>query len=140
MVQGVNPNANVIQGQKGPQATGSDAFKDLNLDTFIQLLVSELQNQDPMNPMDNAQILNQVSQIRAIESNTRLTDTLGSVLRGQNVATASSLLGKKISGLTDKGDKVQGVVDRVTVADDTTTVHVGTSEVSLKNIGEILPQ
>ena len=140
MVQGVNPNANVIQGQKGPQATGSDAFKDLNLDTFIQLLVSEMQNQDPMNPMDNAQILNQVSQIRAIESNTRLTDTLGSVLRGQNVATASSLLGKKISGLTDQGDKVQGVVDRVTVANDKTTVHVGADEVSLKNIGEILPQ
>jgi flagellar basal-body rod modification protein FlgD len=140
MVQGVNSNTNAIQGQKGPQAQNSDAFKDLNLDTFIQLLVSELQNQDPMNPMDNAQILNQVSQIRAIESNTRLTDTLDSVLRGQNVSTASSLLGKKISGLTDQGDKVQGIVDRVTVADGATTLHVGGNQVSLKNIGEILPQ
>src|SRR3989304_1085063 len=94
-------NLNAIRGQQGPQAKNHDAFQELNLDTFIQLLVSEMQNQDPMNPMSNTEILQQISQIRAIESSTRLNSTLEAVMLGQNVATASTLLGRSISGLTD---------------------------------------
>ena len=54
--------------------------------------MAELQNQDPMEPMKNSELLQQVSQIRAIQSNDRLTDTLESVSLGQNLATAGNLL------------------------------------------------
>jgi len=131
---------NAVQGQQGAQAPNYDAFQDLNLDTFIKLLVAELQNQDPMSPMDNAQILQQVSQIRAIESSTRLTTTLEAVLLGQNMSTASSLLGRTISGLDDASNKVTGKVDRVSVTEGEAKLHVGNSTISLKNIGEILPE
>jgi flagellar basal-body rod modification protein FlgD len=131
---------NAVQGQQGAQAPNHDAFQDLNLDTFIKLLVAELQNQDPMSPMDNAQILQQVSQIRAIESSTRLTTTLEAVLLGQNMSTASSLLGRTISGLDDASNKVTGKVDRVSVTEGEARLHVGNSTISLKNIGEILPE
>jgi len=131
---------NAVQGQQGAQAPNHDAFQDLNLDTFIKLLVTELQNQDPMSPMDNAQILQQVSQIRAIESNTRLTSTLEAVLLGQNVSTASSLLGRTISGLDDGSNPVTGKVDKVSVAEGKATLHVGDKTVSLKNVGEIFPE
>ncbi|MGQ9575381.1 MAG: flagellar hook assembly protein FlgD [Thermoguttaceae bacterium] len=128
-----------ISGLRGPQAPNHDAFKDLNLDTFIQLLVAELQNQDPLSPMSNTEILQQVSQIRAIESNARLTSTLEAVLLGQNVATASSLLGRTVTGLSDESGKVTGKVDRVTIADGVTKLHVGDNTLSLKNVSEILP-
>ena len=130
-----------VQGQRGPQAPNHDAFQDLNLDTFIQLLVAELQNQDPMSPMSNTEILQQISQIRAIESNTRLTTTLESVLLGQNVSTASSLLGRTISGLTDgeNGEMVTGKVEKVTVADGVAKLSVGGQTISLKNVEAILP-
>jgi flagellar basal-body rod modification protein FlgD len=132
---------NAVQGQSGAQAPNHDAFQDLNLDTFIQLLVAELQNQDPMSPMSNTEILQQVSQIRAIESNTRLTSTLDSVLLGQNVSTAGSLLGRTITGLTDgdNAEKVTGKVDKVTIADGTAKLQVGDKTISLKNVAEILP-
>jgi len=131
---------NAIQGQQGPQAANHDAFEDLNLDTFIKLLVTELQSQDPMKPMENSEILQQVSQIRAIESNTRLTSTLEAVVLGQNMATASSLLGRTIGGLDDQSNPVQGKVDRVSVADGVARLHVGERTVSLKNVAEILPE
>jgi flagellar basal-body rod modification protein FlgD len=129
-----------VQGQQGAQAPNYDAFQDLNLDTFIQLLVTELQNQDPLNPMDNAEILQQVSQIRAIEANTRLTSTLEAVLLGQNVSTASSLLGRTISGLDDSSSPVTGKVDKVSVAQGKATLHIGDKTVSLNNVSEILPE
>ncbi len=131
---------NAIQGQQGSQAPNHDAFQNLNLDTFLKLLITELQSQDPMKPMENSEILQQVSQIRAIESNTRLTSTLESVALGQNMATASNLLGRTISGLDDQSNRVQGKVDRVSVADGAARLHVGDQTVPLKNVAEILPE
>jgi len=129
-----------IVGAQGQQATtGHDAFNDLNLDAFIKMLVAELQNQDPLNPMNNTEILQQVSQIRAIESNQRLTETLQSVMLGQNVNTASSLLGRTITGLTDDSKKITGVVDRVSIEDNVPRLHLGDQSIQLKNVAEILP-
>lgn len=118
--------------------SSNSLLNDVNLDDFLKLLIAELQNQDPMSPMDNNQILQQVSQIREIESNSRLTETLESVQLGQAMATASSLIGQYITALTADGEKVSGQVDRVSVVDGQPKLMVGDYEVDLDNIGEIL--
>lgn len=129
-----------VTGQQSQQATvGTDAFSDVNLDDFLRLLVAELANQDPLNPMENSQILQQISQMREIESSERLSTTLQSVLLGQNLATANSLLGRNILGLDDEGQYITGTVDRVTIEDEKVKAHVGDHVVSLKNVAEILP-
>lgn len=120
--------------------TGTNAFDSLNLDTFIKLMVAELQNQDPLNPMDNSEILQQVSQIRSIQSNQKLTDTLSAVLLGQNVSTGSSLIGRTIAGLNQDSKPITGQVDSVSIADGKTLLHVGQDEVELKNVSELMPQ
>ncbi len=128
-------------GQTGAQnPTGQDAFRNLDMDEFLKMMIVELQNQDPLNPMDNQQILQQISQIREIESNLRMTDTLDSVLVGQNLASAVALLGKLIVGLSDAGQKVTGVVERVSMAEGKVKLHVGESTVSLKNIEQIMSE
>ncbi|MCL4191005.1 MAG: flagellar biosynthesis protein FlgD [Thermoguttaceae bacterium] len=118
--------------------SSNSLLNDVNLDDFLKLLIAELQNQDPMSPMDNNQILQQVSQIREIESNSRLTETLESVQLGQAMATASSLIGQYITALTAEGERVSGPVDRVSVIDGQPKLKVGAYEVDLDNIGEIL--
>jgi flagellar basal-body rod modification protein FlgD len=89
--------------QTGP-STANDAWGDVSLESFIKLLVVELQNQDPMDPMNNQEILGQMSQIREIESNQRLTETLGSMMLGQTVSTAAALLGQTVSALSDDAE------------------------------------
>ncbi|HJN07151.1 MAG TPA: flagellar hook capping FlgD N-terminal domain-containing protein [Pirellulaceae bacterium] len=120
-------------------------LRELNLDHFLKLMVTELQNQDPLDPMDNSEILAQISQIRSISATDQLSETLGSVLLGQNMATASGLIGKRINALSDGADPVDGVVDRVTVVVDENNggsrslrVHVGEHDVRLDNIREII--
>jgi len=88
--------------------TGTNAFDSLNVQDFINMLVAELQNQDPTQPVDNSEILNEVSQIRSIESNDQLTTTLQSVLLGQNVATGGSLINQTITGTDAAGNSVGG--------------------------------
>ena len=121
-------------------STASDSWSNVDLDDFVGLLVTELQNQDPLEPMKNEAILQQISQIREIESTRRLTETLESVLLGQSVVTASNLLEKNIVGLSDLSETVTGRVDRVSIADGLVKLHIGEHTINLQNIGEILPE
>ena len=89
--------------------------------------------------MDNSQILQQVSQIKAIESNQRLSDTLTSMQTQQDLVAASTLLQKTITGLTDSGKTVTGLVDKVSVDTSGVKVCVGTDTISLTNISEVDP-
>jgi len=121
-------------------------LEDLDIDEFLKLMITELTNQDPLNPMDNAQLVEQIGQIRNISATTKLSDTLDSVLTGQSLTTASSLIGKSVTALNEKNENVAGVVDRVSVEVDendnskrTFRVHIGDDRVDLKNVREIKP-
>lgn len=94
-----------------------NSIQDLDLDVFLDLMLTELQNQDPLNPMDNQEMLNTISQIREIGASDKLSGTLDSVLLGQNVATATGLIGTEVEGLTDGGQRVVGAVRQVTIND-----------------------
>lgn len=129
-----------VQGTQGQQATtGTNAYENLDLDQFIKILVTEMQNQDPMEPMKNSEIVNQVAQIRAIESNQRLSSTLESVLLGQNLSTAATMIGWNVSGLDDDAKEVSGTVSKVAVENGEPKLYVGDKTVSLKNVREVLP-
>jgi len=126
------------QGQQNP--SGRDALQDVNLNDFLKLMITEMQNQDPLSPMENQEILQQISQIREIESNQRLTDTLHAILLGQGVATAGNLLGTTVKALTDTGERIAGAVDRVSIAEGVVRVHIGGHSAKLENIAEVLPE
>ncbi|MGI8980768.1 MAG: flagellar hook assembly protein FlgD [Pirellulaceae bacterium] len=121
-------------------------LKDLEIDQFLQLMIAELTNQDPLNPMDNTQLVQQIGEIRQISATTQLSESLLSVQAGQSLTTASSLIGKKVTALTADNQNVVGVVDKVTVDVDpknadkrTYNVHIGDKSVALKNVREVQP-
>jgi len=112
--------------------------RDVGEDDFLNLLIAELQNQDPLNPTDNGQILEQISQIRSIETTTKLNETLQSVLLGQNLASASGLIEKQVRGLSDDGQEVSGQVDRVAIEDGVPRLIVGATSLRMSNLREVL--
>jgi flagellar basal-body rod modification protein FlgD len=59
-------------------ATGTDSVK-ADTDKFMTLLVTQLQNQDPMNPMDNSQMTSQLAQLQTVTGVNKLNDTLESL-------------------------------------------------------------
>lgn len=122
-------------------------LNDVDLSQFLNLMITELQNQDPLNPTDNAALLQQIGQLRSISSNDQLVSTLTSFSSTSELTTASSLIGKKIQGLDDKGASVDGEVSSVSVKIDekdrnkrSVQVHVGDQIVDMKNVREITPQ
>lgn len=119
-------------------STDHDAFAELGTQDFLELIIAELQNQDPMNPTDTSDMLNQFNQIREIASNDNLSSTLEGVMLGQHMSTASSLIGKLVEGLTDDSEKIIGQVDAVQVDDGEPSLLVGGSYISLDNVFQII--
>ena len=142
-------SSNPVSGLNGSRSstgtTGND-LREVDLDEFLGMLITEMQNQDPLNPMDNSQLLTQISQIRQIGSTNQLTDTLTTLAIGQELTMASSLIGRKVKALDDSSKDIEGAVDRVSVKTDSADpnnrqvkVHIGDSTVDIKNIREIVP-
>jgi flagellar basal-body rod modification protein FlgD len=131
----------IVQGQTAQQVPNTvadpDAFNKMDLGQFIKLLVAEMQNQDPTNPMDNSQILQQISQIKSIASNDKLSNTLTSLQTQQDMLSGSVLLNQTVKGLNARGDMITGKVDKVTVAGNKVQLQVGQDTVELKNVAEI---
>ncbi len=120
------------------------ALGEVDLDAFIQLMLVQLQNQDPLEPMDNSEMLQQITQIREIGASDKLSQTLQAVLTGQNLTTASSLIGQTVNALADDRETIEGEVDRVSIEvnenDDSKReirVHIGEKSVRLNNVREI---
>ncbi|MCH7750788.1 MAG: hypothetical protein IH898_01330 [Planctomycetes bacterium] len=106
------PNINPTIDQTSSVAS---ALNQVDLDDFLKLMIAELQNQDPLNPLDNAEILAQISQIREVGATEQLTSTLNAVLLGQNISSATNLIGADVVALNDDGQRVSGIVKVVTI-------------------------
>jgi flagellar basal-body rod modification protein FlgD len=129
--------SSVPKGSTAQQAPESDAYDKMDLGQFIKLLVTEMQNQDPTSPMDNSQILQQISQIKAIASNDKMSTTLNSLKLQQDMVSGNVMLNQTIKAIDTSGVSVTGKVDKVTVADNKVQLHVGEHTIDISKVAEI---
>jgi len=78
-----------------PHAAG---LSGISGDDFMKILIKQLQMQDPMQPMNNQEMVQQMSTIRELEMNTRLSQKLEQLTDQQRFGSAASLIGKKVKG------------------------------------------
>jgi flagellar basal-body rod modification protein FlgD len=110
-------------------------------DKFMTLLVTQMKNQDPLNPLDNAQVTSQLAQLSTVEGVNKLNDTLGTLMSSyQTSATlqATSLIGHGVlvdgNTINLQGGKGVFGVNLGTAADD---VQVQISDSSGKLVQSI---
>lgn len=124
----VDTNTNVSTGTSSTRETNTD----LDRDAFLQLLVLQLQNQDPLSPVDNQQMIAQLAQFSALEQMTQLNKQF-EVITGNidqlNFISASLLVGKEVTGVTPDGILIQGIVE---------SVHLNGSIVMLTVDGQLM--
>lgn len=118
-------------------SSSADPFGSLKLSDFLQLMITELQNQDPTNPVDDSKIMDEIGQMESIQSTTELNTTLQSMSLGQSLNLAGSMIDKEIMGLDDNGNSVSGVVSGVIMNNGTASLVVGSSTVQMSNVQEV---
>jgi flagellar basal-body rod modification protein FlgD len=106
--------------QNTPATTSAPKSKNLDLKTedFVKMMITQLQNQDPMEPAKNQDLLAQMSQIGQLQSATTLQESLKGIVTQNQIGAAASMIGKGVEGLDDNDDPVAGVVTSVRVEKD----------------------
>ena len=96
-------STNAISGTTGASnAAGTQsatAAANEASDRFLKLLVTQMQNQDPLNPMDNAQVTSQMAQINTVTGIDKLNNTvssLGSSLAQMQMLQGAGLVGRAV--------------------------------------------
>ena len=125
-----------INTQSPPSST--NAFSGISSEQFIKIMLTELSNQDPLAPNDSKAILEQISSIRSIESDLALKDTLGSMIKQNELATAGGLIGKNVLGLAHDGLPIEGPVTSISNTREGVVLNlIGGWQVKMKNLLQI---
>ena len=123
----------------GSNAALQNSKYNLKTEDFIKMMVTQLQNQDPMDPAKNQDLLAQMSQIGQLQSSTDLQSTLKSIMSQSQISSAGALIGKSVTGtLADGKTSVSGVVQSVRVVDGTANLQLENgATVPLTNVSAI---
>ncbi len=110
----------------------SSSKSALNQQDFLQLLVAQLQNQDPMNPQSNTDMAAQMAQFSALQQSTEMSSSL-------NMIQANSLVGNTVNIQVDANTAVNGVVQGVIMQNNTPKILVNGVPYALNQVVSIAP-
>jgi len=119
--------------------------ESLGKNAFMQLLVSQMRNQDPLSPTSNEDFVAQLAQFSSLEQMEELNaNILGlAVLQQSNALMAqltdsSSLIGKEVRYLDPaSGDELTGNVTSVKIENGLAVLNIGGDDIPLGNVTEI---
>lgn len=92
-------------------STAQSASPTLNYNDFLQLMVAQLQNQDPLNPTDSSQFMSQIAQMSTVEQGINTNSKLDQLLVNSNISQASTMIGLTLTG----ADGTTGIIQSVRI-------------------------
>ena len=116
-------------------STAISATNQLSYNDFLTLLMSELKNQDPTNPMDPAQMVSQLATVSEVGQAVQTNTTLASLLTANSLSQAELLVGQTISS-TD--GKTSGVVSSVAVTSSGATATLSDGDTIPLSSGAVI--
>jgi flagellar basal-body rod modification protein FlgD len=128
---------NSVSGSRSQPAmvdANSTGFNGLTSNDFMKLLIAQLQNQDPSEPVGNAELLQQLSAMRNLQSNIELSTTLKGLANNQQVSAGATFLGKLVTGLNADRIEVTGVADRVFLQNGNLVLGLGNQQVKVSDV------
>jgi flagellar basal-body rod modification protein FlgD len=98
--------------------TNPPSTSSVDYNTFLQLLVAEMKNQDPTNPMDTSQYMAQFAQLSTVEQAMQTNSKLDALLSSQSLSQADGLIGKTVSFTDSTGATFSGKVASISINSD----------------------
>ncbi len=117
--------------------SGTTSTSGMGESDFLQLMMDQLQNQDPLDPSDPTQFLGELAQFTSLEQQTNIATTTASTATQQSNASALALLGHTVSYTDSNGDAQSGAVSKVDFGSSGPTLTIGgISGISLGSVTE----
>ena len=135
-VSPTNPAATTTSAGFTPTQSSS---KQLTQQDFLKLLSTQMSNQDPMQPMDDSQFMAQMAQFSTLQATTAISTDMTALRTHSDLATASSLVGRKVTISNASIGSVTGVVSGVDASSGSAQVVIGGKSYSLGDITNVTP-
>jgi flagellar basal-body rod modification protein FlgD len=109
-----------------PAATGVATNSTLGQEDFLRILLTQLQFQDPLKPIDNQEFIAQLAQFSGLEINRQVSEKTDTLLTIQAATQSLGLIGRTVEVNTDGGAQV-GTVTAIGFRDGTPLLTVRTA-------------
>ena len=121
-----------------PTSLSRNTGGTLGKDDFLKLFVTQLQHQDPMNPMEDSDFMGQMASFSSLEQITNLAAANEKIAANLTSNSAVGLLGRTVT-YTDESDQIHtGVVEKITTAGGVPTLTVGGVDgITLSTISQV---
>jgi flagellar basal-body rod modification protein FlgD len=103
------------QAPSNTNATDQTSKTAVDYQSFLKLLVAEMKNQDPTNPMDSTQYVAQLAAFSQVEQSVQINTKLDQLLQSSTLAQADALIGRTV---TSANGKITGKVAEVRLLSD----------------------
>src|SRR5579875_1259329 len=107
-------NINSVLNNSSNQTPGAQSSTNSTTTDFMQLLVAELQNQDPTDAMNSSDMLNQLSELNTLQELTQMAQSEQTLQSTVNDMFAHQCLGSTVTVQDTKGSQVTGTVSSIT--------------------------
>ena len=109
----------------------------MQMEDFLQLLTSQISNQDPLEPMKDTEFISQMANIASLEQMQQFTKGFESFASSQKDMVAQAYLGRIVT-ISDQGNEVEGLVDSVQKSSDgSITIEVSGNSYDPKDITRV---
>jgi flagellar basal-body rod modification protein FlgD len=90
----------------------------VDYNTFLQLLIAEMKNQDPTNPTDTSQYMSQFAQLSSVEQAMQTNTKLDALLSSSALSQADGLIGRTANFTDSSGKTISGKIASVSINSD----------------------
>jgi len=111
--------------------------KILKQEDFLQLLVAQLQNQDPMSPQSDTEFIGMMTQFTSLEQTQNMQSDIAQMRSQQEMLQAMSMLDREVMVSTDGGIPITGVVKGFDMEGQTPKLLIGDKRYDLSEIQSI---
>jgi flagellar basal-body rod modification protein FlgD len=126
--------------QKQSDYTGSSTKSTNNADTsteFMTLMLAQLKNQNPMDPVDDKQLLTQMATLNSLTQLQNISKKLDAMTNASQMSYASSLIGKTVVASDGNNKEVTGVVSSMQYAGGSYYIDVNGTSVKLSTVTKV---
>lgn len=121
---------------EGINATKAEAAPGgaLGKDEFLSLLVAQMSNQDPLDPMNSQETIAQLAQFSALEQMQNVSEQVGELRRESGMLQSMLLKDKSVWAQLEGGEEVTGVVEKVTWGQEGMALTINGTDYSMKDL------
>lgn len=106
----------------------------MNSQEFLQLLVTQLTNQNPLNPASPTQLMAQTAQLTMVQSLQTMQQQMTTMSNSTAEQGAVSMIGKTVTSTDANGNQISGVVSQVSITSNGPVLTVGSQQVPYSSI------